>query len=256
MNISIVGYGRMGQMVEKAANQLNIPIVSKIDPSHPNATHKFFNKESMEQVDVCIAFSQPDAAYQNILDACKWKKPLVIATTGWLDKLDQAREVITKNNNAVIYSSNFSLGVNLFFALLQKASKLMNSFPIYDAFVHEFHHRHKKDSPSGTAKTIGNLLIDSMDNKNTIVTESLSNRSISNDELHISSTRGGEIPGTHSVFFDSEFDTIELTHRARNRMGFAHGAIHAAEWIQDKKGLFTEKDMIQYFLSKVDAEDS
>lgn len=247
MRLSIIGYGKMGQLIEQCATQRNLEVVSTIDPFHPQATHKEFNESSMKDVDVCICFSQPDAAIKNIEDACQWKKHVVIGTTGWTDEMPRIKELVNQSNIGLVYSSNFSIGVNIFFKIIEQASQILNKFDVYDILGYEAHHNRKLDSPSGTAITIGNILLDNIDRKKSLVDEKL-DRKIEPDELHFASMRGGSIPGTHSVLFDSEFDTIELKHTARNRLGFATGAVIAAEWVADKKGLFTEQDMMNQLL--------
>lgn len=250
MNLSIIGYGQMGQLIEKCALDRKHTIRSIIDPHHSGASHKEFCDEAMKNVDVCISFTQPNAAIANIEDACKWKKSLVIGTTGWTEQMEHIKAQVTQAEIGLIYSSNFSLGVNIFFKMVEHAGKIMNQFDLYDLFAHEEHHAQKKDSPSGTAVTIGNILLDTLSRKTKIVTQRL-DRSIQPDELHIASMRGGKIPGTHSVLFDSDFDTIELKHTARNRLGFATGAVLAAEWIIQKKGLFTEADLMKQLLPNI-----
>ncbi len=247
MNIAIIGYGQMGQLIEKCAQNRNIEVKSIIDPFHPSATYKTFSDEAMAGVDVCICFTQPDVAIQNIEEASKWKKHIVIGTTGWLEQIDYVKGLIKSNDIGLVYSSNFSVGVNIFFKLIQEAAKVINQFDLYDIMGFETHHRLKRDSPSGTANTIGKILLDHIDRKKKLVGDKL-DRKIEPDELHMASMRGGHIPGTHMVLFDSEADTIELKHTVRNRIGFAVGAILASEWILKKKGTFTEADMMKQIL--------
>ncbi len=247
MKLSIIGYGKMGQLIEQAALERGAEVISTIDPFNPKASHKSVSEESMNGVDVCICFSQPDAAMGNIADACRWKKQVVVGTTGWVDKMSEVEVMVNENNVGLVYSSNFSIGVNIFFRLIELAGQVMNKFDVYDILGYEAHHNRKIDSPSGTAVTISNIRLDNIDRKTTVFEEKL-DRKIDPHELHFSSMRGGNIPGTHAVLFDSEFDTIELKHTARSRTGFAVGSVIAAEWIQDKKGLFTEADMMKQLL--------
>jgi 4-hydroxy-tetrahydrodipicolinate reductase len=247
MKLSIIGYGKMGQLIEQAALERGAEIISTIDPFNPKASHKSVSEESMKGVDVCICFSQPDAAMGNIADACRWKKQVVVGTTGWVDKMSEVEVMVNENDVGLVYSSNFSIGVNIFFRLIELAGQVMNKFDVYDILGYEAHHNRKIDSPSGTAVTISNILLENIDRKTTVFEEKL-DRKIDPHELHFSSMRGGNIPGTHAVLFDSEFDTIELKHTARSRTGFAVGSVIAAEWIQDKKGLFTEADMMKQLL--------
>ncbi|MBU2646931.1 4-hydroxy-tetrahydrodipicolinate reductase [bacterium] len=247
MKISIVGYGKMGQLIEQVALERKAEVVSTIDPFHPKATHKSFSEEAMQGVDVCICFSQPAVAMGNIADACRWKKQVVIGTTGWVDQMDRVEQMVNESGVGLVYSSNFSIGVNIFFKMIELASQVINKFDVYDILGYEAHHNRKLDSPSGTAVTISKILLDNVDRKTVTVEEKL-DRKIEPHELHFASMRGGNIPGTHVVQFDSEFDTIELKHTARSRTGFAVGAVIAAEWILDKKGLFTEADMMKQLL--------
>ena len=247
MKISIIGYGRMGQLIRECAQERKVEIVSIIDPFHPDATHQEFTESAMEGVDACICFTQPDVALSNIKDMCKYQKQGVIGTTGWSDKMEEVEKWVAESGIGLVYSSNFSIGVNIFFKLIEQASKVINKFEAYDVLAYEAHHNKKMDSPSGTARTIADLLVEQIDRKTRVVEDKL-DRTIDPEELHISSMRGGSIPGTHSVMFDSEFDTIELKHTARNRLGFATGAVIAAEWIKGKKGLFTEADMMNQLL--------
>jgi len=247
MNIAVVGYGRMGKLIEQVAKERALQISSIIDPFHPEATHKQINAESMEGVDVCICFTQPDAALGNIEDIARCKKQIVIGTTGWTESMSKVENLVREKGIGLVYSSNFSIGVNIFFKLVEQAGQIMNQFEVYDALCYEAHHNKKMDSPSGTASTIAGILLNSIDRKQKLVSEKL-DRKIEDSELHFASMRGGHIPGTHAVMFDSEFDTIELKHTARNRLGFATGAVIAAEWIKDKQGLYTEADMMKQLL--------
>lgn len=247
MKVAIIGYGEMGHLIERCALDRKLEIVSIIDPFHPKATHKAFSEDAMKEVEVCICFSQPSVALSNIEDICRFNKNAVIGTTGWTKHMNQVRKLVESSNIGLVYSSNFSIGVNIFFKMVEQAAQIMNQFEMYDVLGLEAHHNRKMDSPSGTAKTIANLLLQKIDRKTKIVEDKL-DRKIEADELHFASMRGGHIPGTHAVLFDSEFDTIELKHTARNRIGFATGAVLAAEWISNKKGLFTESDMMKQVL--------
>jgi 4-hydroxy-tetrahydrodipicolinate reductase len=247
MKISIVGYGAMGQLVEQCALERKIEIGSIIDPFQTAATHKSFSEESMAGIDVCVCFSQPDVAMENIKDICQWKKQAVIATTGWTDQMADVEKRVGDAGIGMVYSSNFSLGVNIFFKIIEKTSQIFDKFDVYDVFGYEAHHNRKMDSPSGTAVTLSNIILDNISRKEKVCEEKL-DRKIEPNEFHFASMRGGNVPGTHAVLFDSDFDTIELKHTARNRLGFANGSILAAQWILDKKGMFTEADMMNQLM--------
>lgn len=244
MNIAIIGYGNMGHIVEEIALKKGHTIKSIIDPVAEKATHKEINEESLKDVDVCIEFSLPDVAIDNIKKVAKQKVSHVFATTGWYDEVDEVKKIIQVAGTGFIYASNFSVGVNIFFRIIENAAKIINKVEDYDIFGYELHHNRKKDSPSGTAKSIEKLLIENIDRKKTIVEEKL-DRKIKANELHFASIRGGNIPGTHVVGFDSTADTIELKHTARTRHGFALGSVMAAEWIKGKTGFFTINDMMK-----------
>lgn len=247
MNISIIGYGRMGHEVEKIAIAKGINIASIIDPNEKNATHKAIDEKSLKNADVCIDFTVPSIVLDNIKKISKLKKNIVVGTTGWHDKLDDAGRIIKQSNTGLIYSSNFSIGVNIFFRIIEDAAKMFNKIDDYDVYGYELHHNKKIDSPSGTAKAIGELLLKNIKRKKKLLFEKIG-RKIEPDELHFASVRSGSIPGTHVVGFDSNADTIELKHIARNREGFALGAIMAAQWIQNKKGFYNINDMLNSIL--------
>jgi len=244
MNIAIIGYGKMGHEIEKIARDKGMTIKAIIDPMDEDATHKEINEESLQDVDVCIDFTHPDAVVNNIKKIVEFKKNIVVGTTGWYDNLDEIKKLVEDVNVGLIWSGNFSIGVNIFFSMVKNAAKIMNKFEDYDVFAHEIHHNQKADSPSGTAVMLGNILVDNLDRKDKMVTEELK-RKIEPNELHVSSTRAGKIPGTHIVGFDSAADTIELKHIARNRSGFAIGTVLAAEWINGKKGFYNIDDLMK-----------
>lgn len=247
MNIAIIGYGKMGHEIEKAARAKGIN-VRTIDPSEPSANYKQISDESMNGVDVCVDFTHPDSVIGNVEKISKFKKNIVVGTTGWYNNMDKVKKIVENAKIGLIWSGNFSIGVNIYFRVIENAARVINKFNDYDLFVHEFHHNKKADSPSGTAVMIGKILVDNIERKKKIVTEELK-RKIDPDELHISSTRCGTIPGTHIVGFDSSADTIELTHTARSREGFALGAVTAAQWIQGKKGFYDINDMMKSIIS-------
>ncbi len=244
MNIAIIGYGNMGKMVEQAALSRGHAIKSIIDPKEQKATHSEINSSALKNVDVCIDFTLPAVVLENIRKVSGLKKNIVVGTTGWNDKAEEAKGIVAENKIGLIYASNFSIGVNIFYRIVENAAKIFNRFDDYDSYVYELHHRRKHDAPSGTAKSIGEILVKNLDRKKALLFEQL-NRKINDDELHVASIRAGAIPGTHVVGFDSEADNIEMRHEARSRKGFAVGAVLAAEWIHGKKGFYTINDMMK-----------
>jgi 4-hydroxy-tetrahydrodipicolinate reductase len=251
MKVSIVGLGKMGQLVLQASKQMKIAVTSSIDPYNKQADFSEISSESLRDADVCICFTNPESALDNIQKIAELKKKIVMATTGWEQHFADAKTIVEKNNVAMIYASNFSIGVNIFFSLIQKAARVIDKFDSYDIFGLELHHNRKLDAPSGTAKTITKLLLENIDRKKKSCYEKL-DRKINAEELHFASVRGGDIAGTHSVIFDSVFDNIELKHTAKNRMGFAQGSLVAAKWVlQQKSGLYSEKDLMKYLLQNI-----
>lgn len=228
MKIALLGYGRMGQAIEKIAIDRGHTIVAKIDKDNPDEAY---------EADVAINFSVPMAAYENITSAIDKKIPVVCGTTGWLDRLDEVETLCQQNEGAFLYASNFSLGVNLFFELNVKLADMMQKQPLYTASIEEIHHTQKLDKPSGTAITLAEG-ISSAGNVWHLVEDN-------GEGVPITSIRKDEVPGTHTVTYRSEIDEISITHTAHDRTGFALGAIIAAEWIQNKKGIFSMRDVLQ-----------
>ncbi len=230
MNIALFGYGKMGKMIEKIALKRNHNIVAKIDL---DATDIDFS-----EIDVAIDFSMPNAAYGNIKNCLEHNVPIISGTTGWLQDYQKAVALCKKNNGAFIYASNFSLGVNLFFELNSYLAKLMAPQDQYGVAMEEIHHTQKLDAPSGTAITLAEGVIDNT-NYTKWKLDSAGDR-----EIPITAKRIGDTPGTHTVTYESEVDSIEIKHTAHNREGFALGAVIAAEWIVGKSGVFTMKDVL------------
>ncbi len=247
MNIAIIGYGKMGHEIEKIAKSKGINVASVIDPNGNNAIHKDINEQSMRNVDVCIDFTKPNAVISNIQKIAKFRKNIVMGTTGWHDGLAEAQKIVKQSKIGFIYASNFSIGVNVFFKIVENAAKIINKIDDYDIYGYELHHSKKIDSPSGTAKTLGEILIKNIKRKNKLLFDKI-DRKIEPNELQFASVRAGSIPGIHVVGFDSSADTIELKHEARNREGFALGAITAAQWINGRKGFYNVNDMVESIL--------
>ncbi|MEA2095330.1 MAG: 4-hydroxy-tetrahydrodipicolinate reductase [Candidatus Cloacimonadota bacterium] len=233
LKIALIGYGQMGKLIEQISQNNDCEIVAIIDPLLGNE----ITAETVTDADVCIEFSTPDAAFGNIKKLIDLGKNVVSGTTGWYDKLDKIKLMVEKKGTGFIYGSNFSIGMNLFFSIIKSTAKLMNYAEDYDLYGLEMHHNKKKDSPSGTAKVISEIILKNIDRKTLAKYEKL-NRKIEKNEFHFASVRSGDIPGMHSINFDSESDTIELKHTARNRNGLALGTIKAAKWINDKTGFY------------------
>jgi 4-hydroxy-tetrahydrodipicolinate reductase len=229
MNIAIIGYGKMGHIIEKIALDRGANVVAKIDPNAEDANYKEINEESLRDVDVCIEFTAPSIAVGNIKKIAALGKNIVVGTTAWYDHLDEIKEVVSETNIGFIYSPNFSIGVNIFFRMLQNVSKMIDKFDDYSLSMKEVHHVHKKDAPSGTGKKMKEIIESEVGRFNDIPIESI---------------REGEVPGTHIVNFDSPVDTIKLEHEAKSREGFALGSVMAADWVKGKKGFFTIEDMM------------
>jgi 4-hydroxy-tetrahydrodipicolinate reductase len=234
MDIALIGYGRMGREVERVAQARGHSIVAVFDIDSP------VSAEALKPADVCIEFSVPDAVLDNMRVASEARVDIVVGATGWYDHLEEVRPWFT--DSALLYAQNFSIGVNTFYRIVRRAAELMNSLPDYDVYLEEQHHRRKVDSPSGTAERLGEILLDRIERKTRLVRGSPEGE-IPSDALQISSVRAGSIAGVHAVGFDSEADYIELKHVARNRTGFALGALAAARWVRGRTGVFTMDDV-------------
>ena len=235
----------MGKMIEQIAIDRRHEIVLKID--HDNLGD--LTVENLQKADAAIEFSTPGTVLSNIKKCFGANVPIVVGTTGWYGQLQQVKDDCSSSNNAIIYASNFSVGVNVFFHVNKVLAKLMNNYPYYEVQVEEIHHTQKLDAPSGTAMTIAEGIIENLDNKSEWVNtagEGVSNGALKPNQLLIESLRIDSVPGTHTVIYDSEVDAIEFKHTAHNRTGFALGAVLAAEWIQGKQGFFTAKDMFDF----------
>jgi 4-hydroxy-tetrahydrodipicolinate reductase len=248
MKIALLGYGKMGKIIEKIAIDRKHEIVLKIDLDNQHE----LTAENLKKADVAIEFSTPATVLGNIEQCFKANIPVVVGTTGWYDKLEQIKQQSEQNNNALIYATNFSVGVNIFFHLNKILAKLMNGYPYYDVQVEEIHHTQKLDSPSGTAITIAEGIVENLESKKEWVNvltsdgDETADENAKPDQLLIESFRIDSVPGTHTVLYDSEVDTIEFKHTAHNRNGFALGAVLAAEWIKDKKGFHSVNDMFDF----------
>lgn len=232
MKIGLIGYGKMGKAIEEIVVERGHEVVLKV--SHTPTP------EELKEVDVAIEFSRPEYAYDNLKVLLESNTPTICGTTGWLDQQEEVNQLTLANNTAFLYASNFSLGVNLFFELNQQLARMMNKYRAeYNINLEEIHHTQKLDAPSGTAITIAEGIIDNTSYNNWSMEEQ--GESI----IPIEAKRIENVPGTHIVQYTSEVDTIEISHTAHSRKGFALGAVIAAEWIADKKGVFSMKDVLE-----------
>lgn len=236
MKIALIGYGKMGKAIESIALERSHEIALKID-EHNLAE---FTKENLSKAEVAIEFTGPESAYDNLVKMLGFGIPIVCGSTGWLDKLADVKKKCTDTNGSFIYSSNYSVGVNIFFEVNKKLAALLAPHNDYEVQVTEIHHTQKKDAPSGTAITIAEQILDALPGKKQWINHISDNP----EDLEIISERIDPAAGTHKVKYSSAIDDIELIHTAHNRFGFALGAVLAAEFIRDKKGIFSMKDVL------------
>ena len=238
MKLALIGYGKMGKTIEQTALQRGHQIVCIIDADNQHD----FRSPQFAQADAAIEFTTPTAAIDNYRRAWQIGIPVVSGTTGWTAQLPDIQHEIATNGYTLFWSSNFSLGVNIFMELNRHLAKLMNAFPNYAPSMTEIHHTEKKDAPSGTAITLAEDILTQLDRKTTWCL----GQATRPDELPIAAIREGQVPGTHTIRYDSPEDTITITHEAKNRQGFALGAVLAAEFTMGKKGFFTMHDLLQF----------
>ena len=230
MKIALLGYGKMGRVIEQIAVARGHEIVLKKDENN--------SFDGLQNADVAIDFSVPTVAVCNISECLQTNIPIVSGTTGWLAQLDKMKSLCAAKNGSFIYASNFSLGVNIFFEMNKYLSKIMSKFDNYKVSIEEIHHLQKLDAPSGTAISLAEQIIENSEFKDWTLDKSIENN------LFIDAKREENVPGTHSVYYNSDVDFIEIKHEAKNRDGFALGAVIAAEYIHNKKGIFTMKEVL------------
>jgi len=236
MNIALVGYGKMGKEIERIALSRGHNIVLTIDKDNNDK----LTKENLQKADVAIEFTVPSSAFDNYKLCMEAGVPVVSGTTGWLDRMEELKNVCEVTKGGFFYASNFSVGVNLFFALNKKLAKLMQPFDSYDVEMEEIHHIHKLDAPSGTAITLAEGVFENLDRKDKWELDKVSDSSA----MKIDAKREGEVPGTHTIKYFSDVDEISITHEAYNRKGFALGAVLAAEFMNGKSGMFGMDDLL------------
>lgn len=236
MKIALIGYGKMGKAIEAIAIEKGHEIITRIDV---DTAHKF-TKQELEKADVAIEFTSPHSAFDNVMKCLSFNVPLVCGSTGWLPNLPEAEAYCKANNGSFLYASNFSIGVNIFFEINKRLAALMAPHDAYEISMEEIHHTQKKDAPSGTAVSLAKQIVERVPRKNNWVCDVPA----AQNEIGITAKRIDPAPGTHTVTYHSSIDTIDIIHTAHNRTGFATGAVLAAEYIKDKKGLFSMKDVL------------
>ncbi|RFS24934.1 4-hydroxy-tetrahydrodipicolinate reductase [Chitinophaga silvatica] len=236
MKIALIGYGKMGQAIDAIATAKGHEVILRVDI---NSQH-LLEKEHLSKADVAIEFTTPETAYHNILKCFEANVPVVSGTTGWLEKLPEIKALCKEKNQAFLHTTNFSVGVNIFFEVNKKLAALMASQPQYNVWMEEIHHTQKKDAPSGTAITLAEQILEAVPRKKEWVNETTEQSEV----MGIVSKRIDPAPGTHTVTYTSDIDDITITHTAHSRQGFAAGAVIAAEWLKDKKGVFTMRDVL------------
>jgi 4-hydroxy-tetrahydrodipicolinate reductase len=238
MKIALIGYGRMGHMIEEVALQRGHEVVVKIHIDNLQD----FNKDNFLKTDVAIEFTGPDSAFDNVKRCIDFDVPVISGSTGWNQHIEEAKEYCLKKDGAFLHASNFSVGVNIFFRINKLLAKLMALQPGYNVSLKEVHHTLKKDAPSGTAVTLAEQILETIERKEYWVNRSAEN----NEELSIISERTDPAPGEHYVTYSSEIDDIEIAHKAHSRHGFALGAVLAAEFIAGKEGVFSMDDVLEF----------
>lgn len=238
MKAALIGYGKMGHAIECILKQRGheVPLIIDIDNTSDLCAEK------LKDIDVAIEFTAPSTAFDNVTAAMRAGVPVVCGTTAWLDRFDEAVEVCKKHDSAFFYASNYSVGVNIFFKVNEMLAKMMNSYPVYDVTIEEVHHTTKKDSPSGTAVTLAEGVINNIDRKSKWVGHTTTEP----DELEVLGIRRSIVPGTHTVTWESPVDSIRIEHMAKGRESFALGAVLAAEFLVGKKGVFGMNDLIKF----------
>lgn len=245
MKIAILGYGKMGRIIEQFAIERGHEVVLKVNVDNLED----LSLENLRMADVAIDFSTPDSALSNIEICFEAHVPVVVGTTGWYGRLQEVKNKCEDGNNTMLYASNFSIGVNVFFFVNKVLAKVMNRYPQYEVQVEEIHHTEKLDSPSGTAMTIAEGILEELSRKDEWVNELIDSGEqliAKPHQLLIESHRIEDVPGTHTVIYSSEVDDIEFKHKAHSRAGFALGAVIAAEWLVDKTGFFNITDMFDF----------
>jgi 4-hydroxy-tetrahydrodipicolinate reductase len=246
MKVALIGYGKMGKILEQTAKKRGHEVVLKLDVNNPEDFAR------LHEADVAIEFTRPESAVKNIMRCFEQNVPIVCGTTGWLENFDAVAKACAQANGSFFYASNYSIGVNIFFEINRRLSFMMKNYDMYDVKMEEIHHTQKLDAPSGTAITLAQGIMENIERKTKWVctTENTQNtegpHSIEPNAINIVAKRIDPAPGTHIITYDSSIDSIEISHTAHSREGFATGAVVAAEWLFSRKGVFSMKDMLGF----------
>lgn len=238
MKVALIGYGKMGKELHRVLEERGHSVGLIIDVDNTCD----LNSDNLKQIDVAIEFSSPETAFSNVATTIKAGTPIVCGTTAWLDKFSEAVELCNKHNGAFFYATNYSVGVNILFKVNQFLASLMNPYPQYDVTIEEVHHTAKKDSPSGTAITLAEGLLQNLDRKQKWV----GNTTTEQGELEVLGIRRSIVPGTHTITWESAEDMLRLEHTAKGRAGLALGAVLAAEFLVGKKGVYSMDDLMKF----------
>lgn len=245
MKLALVGTGQMGRTVAEVASVKGHDVCERFNSDRPLVES---DPSVLSDVQVAIDFSLPSLALSHLRRYCEWGQPAVVGTTGWYEDLNTVEELVREHDGSILYAPNFSIGVAVVRRALATLGPLFDELEDYDAFVHEMHHTKKVDSPSGTARMLGELLVETLERKDHLEIETQHQR-IDPAALHVTSTRTGSVFGNHTVGFDGPYDHVTVEHRAKSRRGFAAGAVRAADWLQGRRGLFTLDDMLDDWLA-------
>ena len=237
LKIALIGYGSMGKEIHRLSEDKDYIVTDIFDLKNKIDENKEYD------FDVAIDFTFPEYVFDNVTKLAKMGKNIVLGTTGWYDREDELKSIVEKYDVGLVWGSNFSIGVQMFFRMVNKISEIVDKVEDFDIMMHEMHHYRKKDSPSGTAETLANIILENVARKTSKEINAIQG-DVDRSKLHVSSTRGGEITGRHTIYIDSISDSIEVTHRAKNRSGFALGSLSAATWIKDKKGFYVFDDVL------------
>jgi 4-hydroxy-tetrahydrodipicolinate reductase len=239
LRLALIGYGKMGKEVERVAVSRGMEITARVDVDTPS-----LSIEGVRTADVAVHFAFPPTVVNHVEELARLKTCVVVGTTGWQSDRDKIQSLVRSSGIGLVHASNFSLGVNILYRILNEAGTLFDRFVDYDVAVHEIHHKDKVDSPSGTAASIASILLSTIKRKKEILAGSPEGK-IRPEQLQVTSGRVGSVVGTHSVIFDSAADSIEIVHTAKNRTGFALGAVIAAEWIRGKQGIYSFDEVLE-----------